>query len=136
LLASCVGFSQDSLRSGLSQDSSIRATLVQGGRYPNLVYSANGQVLDRQEIIARLRLYDEAADELQSSRDARAGMVVWLGVMLGSGIAAAAERGQGNPGAQYTFAGIAVGAIIGAFVAGAQSNRHFEKAIQAYNKRF
>ena len=74
LLASCGGFSQDSLRLGLSQDSLIRATLVQGIKYPNLVYSANGQVLDRKEIVARLRLYDEPADELQKSRDARAGM--------------------------------------------------------------
>lgn len=136
LLSAYAGFSQESMRLGLSQDSSIWATLVAGGKYPNLVYSANGEVLSHHEIVARLKLYNEPADELQRYRDARAGMAVWLGVMLGSGIAAAAERGQGNPGAQYTFGGILIGAVIGVFVAGAQSNRHFAKAIKAYNKRF
>jgi hypothetical protein len=135
-LTACSAFSQDSTQSKLSQDSSIKATLVQGYKYPSLVYSANGQVLERREIMTRLRLYEEPAEELQRSQNARTGMVAWLGVMLGSGIAAASQRDQGNTGAQYTFASIAVGAAVAALLAGARSNRHFGKAIAVYNKRF
>ena len=128
--------SRDSLQAGLSQDSAIRSTLVQGVKYPILVYSANGQVLNTREIIALLKLYDEPAEELQKYRNGHTGLIVWLGVMLGSGITAAAEGQQGNKGAQYTFATIAVGAIIGAFVSGIQGSMHFDKAIKVYNKRF
>jgi hypothetical protein len=135
-LASCCAFSQDSLRTGLSPDSSIRATLVQGYKYPRLAYSANNEVLGRREILARLRLYQEPAGELGRFRNARTAMFVCLGVMLASGIGAGAERDQGNPGAQYTLASIAVGAAVGAFIAGAQSERHLDRAIKLFNKRF
>jgi hypothetical protein len=142
LLTTCCARSQDSLqshdtlRSGISHDSSIQATLVQGHKYPSLVYSANGQILSHREILARLQLYPGPADELQKYRNGRTGLLVCLGVMLGSGIAAAAEKDQRNSGAQYTFGGIAVAAAIGAFVSAAQSSLHFGRAIRVYNKRF
>jgi hypothetical protein len=135
-LASGSAFSQDSLHTGLSPDSSIRATLVQGYRYPRLVYSANGKVLDRREILARLRLYEAPAGELERFKNARTTMLVCLGAMLASGIGAGVERNQDNPGAQYTMAGIAVGAAVGALIAGAESARHLDRAIKRYNKRF
>jgi hypothetical protein len=130
------GLSQDILRPGLSQDSTIRATLVQGIKYPRLVYSANGEVIGRRGIVARLELYTEPAGELQKYRDANAGFCVFLGVMLGSGIAAAAEGGQNNSGARYTFGGIAVAGLVGALVAAGQARLHLDRAVRIYNKRF
>jgi hypothetical protein len=136
LLISCCARSQDSLQSRISHDSAIRATLVQGIKYPNLVYTANGQVLSNREIIARLQLYPEPADELQKYRSGRTGLVVWLGVFLASGITAAVEKGQGNSGAQYSLAGISVAALFAAFVSGGQASAHRDRAIRVYNKRF
>lgn len=136
LLAAACAFSQDSIQSNLSQDSSIRPTLIEGNKYPRLIYSANGQILSNQDITARLRLYPASTAELERSRDARTGVVIWLVVMGGSGTAASILRAQGNSGAQYSFAGIAVGALVAAFLSSARSNRHFNQAIKAYNKRF
>ena len=136
LVTTSCAHSQDTPQSDISRDSSIRKTLVQGIKYPQLIYTANGEVIGHSEIVARLQRYAEPADELQKYRNGRTGLIVWLGVMLGSGIAAAAERGQGNSGARYTFGGIAVGAVIAAFVSGEQSSLHFDRAIRIYNKRF
>lgn len=128
--------SRDTLQSGISQDSSIHATILHGYKYSSIAYSANGQVLSNREIITRLNLYPEPADELEKYHNGRTGFVVLLGVFLGAGITAAAERDQGNSGAQYSFAGISAAALIAAFVSGAQSSRHFDKAIRIYNRRF
>lgn len=136
LLTTSCAFAQDSLRSGLSQDSSIRATLIKGIKYPSLVYSSNGEVIGRRGIVARLELYTEPADELRKYRNARTGTVVWLGVMLGSGITAAVEGSKNNSGARYTLGGIAVAALIGAFVSAGQASLHLDRAIHLYNKRF
>jgi hypothetical protein len=130
------GLRHDTLRSGLSQDSSIRATLIQGIKYPRLVYSANGEVIGRRGIVARLELYSEPAGELQKYRSANTSFCVFLGAMLGAGIAAAAEGGQNNSGARYTFGGIAVAGLIGALVAAAQASLHLDRAVRIYNKRF
>jgi len=128
--------SRDTLQSGISHDSSIYATVIRGYKYSSIAYSANGQVLSNREIIARLQLYPEPAGELEKYRNGRTGFVVWLGVFLGAGITAAAERDQGNSGAQYTFGGIAVAALVMAFVSGGQASAHFDRAIREYNKRF
>lgn len=135
LTASCA-HAQDTPPSGISQDSAIHATLVQGHKYPTLVYSANGQILSNREIIARLQLYPEPADELQKYHNGRTGSVVWLGVFVGAAITAGVEKGQGNSGAQYSFGSIALAAVFAVFVSAAQAGMHFDRAIKVYNKRF
>ena len=136
LLTGISTYSQDTLPSGISRDSSIRTTLVRGYKYPQLVYSANGEVLNRREIISRLALYPEPTDELQKYRDAQGGMIAWGGVMLVSVFGAAAEKAHNNSGAAVTFAGVFLSAMIGEFITGAQAQRHLKQAIRIYNKRF
>jgi hypothetical protein len=127
---------QDTLPGGLSQDSSIHASRVQGSKYPRLVYSANGEVLDHHDIMSRLRLYDEPSGALRKYRTAKAVTFVWMGVAVGSVITAAVEGGQRNRGSAYTFGGIAFVALIGEFTSRINEGRHLRKAMAIYNKRF
>lgn len=134
-ITSCA-HSQDSLQSALGRDSSIRETLVQGPKYPCLVYSANGEVVGRREIVSRLELYSEPAEELQRFRNSRGGVFAWAGVSLASAIGAAVAKSQNSNGVAYTCAGLFLGALIAEFTAAAQAERHLKKAIHIYNKRF
>ena len=136
LLTSLCARSQDTLQTRISQDSSIRATLVAGYKYPSLVYTSNGEVLSHREVVGRLSLYAEPAEELQKYRDARTGRFVWAGVSLLAVVGAAVEKSQNNSGAAYTFGGIFLTAMIAEAITAIGAERHLKQAIHIYNKRF
>lgn len=136
LLSALCGRTQDTLQTGIGRDSSIRTTLVQGYKYPRLIYTANGEEIGRREIINRLSLYPETADQLQQYHDAKTGTYIWLGVMLAGVAGAGIEKGQNDQGGAAAFAGVVLTAVIGEFIAGASAQRHLRQAVRIYNKRF
>jgi len=127
---------RDSLQTGISPDSAIHATLVQGYKYPHLVYTANGEEVGQRDIIRRLEAYPETFDQLRQYHDAKTGTYIWLGLMLSSAVGAGVEKGQNNQGGAYAFAGVFLSAMVGEFVSAAKAQRHLRQAIRIYNKRF
>ena len=70
-------YRQDSTAYRYSQDSVIKITVVPQGKYSSILYTANGKVLTKQELIARIQLYDLSASEYQKYRNSKVGMLVW-----------------------------------------------------------
>ena len=136
LLSAVCAQAQDSTAYKYSQDSSIKITVVPQGKYSGILYTANGKVLTREELITRIQLYDASASEYDKYRNSRTGMLVWGGVAIGAGIGAAVASNQSNQGTRYTLAGIAISALIMELVTGITGSRHFDLSIQRYNEHF
>ena len=136
LFSAACAQAQDSTAYKYSQDSSIKITVVPQGKYSGILYTANGKVLAREELITRIQLYDASASEYDKYRNSRTGMLVWGGVAIGAGIGAAVASNQSNQGTRYTLAGIAISALIMELVTGITGSRHFDLSIQRYNEHF
>jgi hypothetical protein len=135
LTALCV-HSQDRLPDGFSHDSSIHEMRVYGRGYPRLVFSTNDSVIHHREIVTRLRLYSETAGELRRYRNARAGVFLWTGAALGSLTMVIIEGNQHNHGAEWSFGGAALIALIGRVTSQMRVAEHLRQAIHIYNRRF
>lgn len=127
---------QDRLPEGLSHDSSIHAIRVFGEPSFRMVYSANDSIIHHREIMTRLRLYDATAGELRRYRNARVGFFLWTGAVLGSLTMVIVEGNQHNHGAEWSFGGGALIALIGRFTSQMRVAEHRRKAILIYNRRF
>lgn len=136
LLSALCAHTQDTLQTGISRDSSIRTTLVQGYKYPRLIYTANGEEIGQREIVHRLTLYPSTFDELQQYHDAKTGTFVWLGVMLAGITGSAIEKAQNDVGGTGAFTCVVLTAVVCEFISAAKAQRHMRQAVRIYNKRF
>ena len=124
------------------QDSAIKINVLQQGRYMRAIYSVNQEPLTVATVKALLSRYPPAAAELRKGRaQTRLVLVGLLPVFVAATIVGGlqADQHKNEPGSNFSKAPVAfsvsLAAFFGSIYLGA-SNTHFDKAIEAYNRRF
>lgn len=123
------------------QDSAIKVNVLQQGRYAHAFYTVNQEPLTVATVKSLLSRYPPAAAELRKDRaQTRLGLAL-LPVYLTALFVGVqqADRQKNVAGSRFSKApvplSISLGAFFGSIYLGA-SNTHFNKAIEAYNRRF
>lgn len=123
------------------QDSAIKVNVLQQGRYAHALYTVNQEPLTVATVKSLLSRYPPAAAELRKGRaQTRLGLAL-LPVYLTALFVGVqqADRQKNVAGSRFSKApvplSISLGAFFGSIYLGA-SNTHFNKAIEAYNRRF
>lgn len=123
------------------QDSAIKVNVLQQGRYSRALYTVNQEPLTMATVKSLLSRYPPAAAELRKGRaQTRLGLAL-LPVYLTALFVGVqqADRQKNVAGSRFSKApvplSISLGAFFGSIYLGA-SNTHFNKAIEAYNRRF
>lgn len=123
------------------QDSAIKVNVLQQGRYAHAFYTVNQEPLTVATVKSLLSRYPPAAAELRKGRaQTRLGLAL-LPVYLTALFVGVqqADRQKNVAGSRFSKApvplSISLGAFFGSIYLGA-SNTHFNKAIEAYNRRF
>lgn len=124
-----------------SRDSAIKVSVVQNGRYSHLLYTINNEPLTGATLKAVLKAYPKSAEELRKYRAQRRLAVALLPVFVAATIVGGtqSDKQRDSPGSPFSKAplpfSISLGAFFGSIVL-ATANNHFDKAVEAYNRRF
>lgn len=124
----------------LHKDSTIKHTIIRNGKYASVVYTMNDEVLSNKELKAILKTYPASADEIKKIH--RQNLV---GTLMASSFLAflivgsiEVDHQKKVPGSNFEKAplpfSISLASLVGATALWA-SNKHFNKAIKAYNNR-
>lgn len=124
----------------VKNDSLIKITAYQNGRYSHLLYSLDDEPITNATLKQVLAKYPESAAELHKYRAQKRNTLLLLPVFVAATVVGGtqADQHRDTPGSAFSKApvpfSIALGAFFGSIVMGA-ANTHFEKAIEAYNRR-
>jgi len=137
LMAAIATHAQDSLRVAKpTGDSLIRTAVIPYVKYSTIVYSVDGYALSRKEIKNRIKSYEPSALEFQKYQSSNAGAILLTCVAVTAGGIASNQNRQGNSGAVGVWAGVGIGGLIGEIICLGGRNRHWNKAIEVYNRQF
>ena len=123
-------------------DSAIHLNVVPRGRYSSAFYTVNQEPLTTATVTSLLRRYPPAAEELRKYQaQRRLALLGLLPVFVAATVVGGlqADQQKNAPGSNFSKApaafSVSLAALFGSLYVGA-ANKHFEKAIEAYNQRF
>jgi len=122
-------------------DSAIQLTVLKDGRYSHAVYTVNHEPLRAAAMQALLKRCPPAAEELRKGRAQTRWALALVPVMAAALLVGKhqADQQKNEPGSAFSKAPVPISFLLGAFVGFGYlsfSNTHFDKAIEAYNRRF
>ena len=124
----------------VQSDSAIRVTVLQRGRYSQLVYTLNQEPLTGATLKVLLNRYPPATAELRKGRAQMRWALALVPVMVVAFLVSKHQADQeSGPGSAFSKAPVPVSIPLGALGGYGYlmlSSNHYGKAIEIYNQRF